>query len=107
MREGKFYLDFLEGHTFEGYTQDEKWNGFACPYFTYDQAMNIVTAWQGTGTEAYYDPNSDSFYFKMADSSDEVTEDRFEAVRLHEMKLYPIGAFSWIWDEESINETLV
>jgi hypothetical protein len=39
MREAKFSHDFLSDSEFRGYTRDRTYNGFACPYFSYDQAM--------------------------------------------------------------------
>ncbi len=55
MRPAKFEMDFLGSRDFEGYTYDEDWNGFACPHFTYEQAMQIVEAWIEEGSPAKYD----------------------------------------------------
>ena len=91
----RFTLDFLEGQQFEGYTRGEDWNGFACPYFTFDQAQCIADAWRGSGKNASYDNNRDEFTFEMQDGE----EDRFYSEEIEGVKLYPIGAGSWIWSE--------
>ena len=45
LREAKFVIEPLGETVFDGYTQDEDWNGWACPYFTFEQAERIVEAY--------------------------------------------------------------
>ncbi len=97
LRETSFYLDFLEGHNFNGFTENEEWNGFACPLFTREQGIQLVGAWRETGQSAEYDENSDSFIFNMADGE----QDIFLAKEVDGQKLYPIGASCWIWSEST------
>lgn len=96
MKQTRFAVDFLEGREFEGYTRGENWNGFACPYFTFDQAKRIVDAWPETGGTASYVSGGDEFIFQMSDGA----RDSFGPVEIEGMKLYPIGNGSWIWDEQ-------
>jgi len=101
MRGTKFSIDTLGSNEFEGYTQDEEWNGWACPYFTYEQAQRLVDAYRSCGWEARYDDKQDQFVFAIADDPDE--HDAYSAIYMEGLKLYPIGAFGWIW-EEAIDE---
>lgn len=96
MRATKFTIDSLDGYVFDGYTDGEEWNGFACPYFTYNQAEKVLEAYLATGRKAWYDADADRFVFEV-DGKDEV--DSFNAVELVGEKFYPVGAFCWIWDE--------
>jgi hypothetical protein len=57
MRVADFALDFLDDVTFEGYTQGETWNGFACPYFSFEQAQGMGasrrSAWLDAGVPVF------------------------------------------------------
>ena len=99
MRKTKFAIDFFDGQMFEGYTQGENWNGFACPYFTYEQAQVLLNAWQAKGWNARYDAKEDRFTFGVNTGGGEQEYDSFSAIELQGMKLYPVGAFYWIWEE--------
>src|SRR5689334_10027821 len=61
----KFTIDTLGARVFAGYTKDEDWNGWACPYFTFDQAESIVAAYHENGWPARYDQTNDHFVFSM------------------------------------------
>jgi hypothetical protein len=99
MREAKFSHDFLGDSEFRGYTRDEDYNGFACPYFTYDQAMLILQAWLEHGLAANYDENTDEFVFEVSGGEAGNEFQRFGAIYADGLKLYPIGVFDWIWEE--------
>jgi hypothetical protein len=99
MRMAKFVFDLLGDQSFEGYARLEYWYGFACPYFTYDQAQNVVEAWLSWVGQASYDSEHDQFTFEM------IIEGRknswsFSGVDIEGMRLYPVGAYYWFWDEE-------
>lgn len=101
MRATRFELEPLGEVAFDGYTMGEYWNGFDCPYFTFDQALLVTEACKATGWGAWYDAGQRSFKFVSPDnagSADETVE-YFEEVELDGRKLFPIGAFSWIWSE--------
>jgi hypothetical protein len=105
MRLAKFTIDPYGDAEFEGFTADEHWNGWACPYFTREQAMRIVEAHNRIGGgHARYDEATDSFLFSFA-SPDE--EDAFLAVNIGGRTLYPVGAFCWIWEESAKELTSV
>lgn len=99
MRETKFSTDPLGNRIFDGFTQDENWNGWACPYFTFDQAQQIVQAYQENGMKAWYDGASDAFSFEIDAGEGEKEIDTFPSQEMNGKKVYPIGAFCWIWEE--------
>jgi len=101
MEKQRFSIDFLDGEIFDGYTNGEYWNGFACPYFTFEQAQAIVSASRARGFDARYDAEADQFTFEMQNSESEDDRDSFPAVKIDNLKVYPIGAHCWIWDEVS------
>lgn len=95
MWESKFSIESLRGVEFDGSTGGEEWNGFACPYFTFEQGMRIVEAHNDSGElGVYYDEDKDSFVFDFPAGSEE-----FEAEIIEERKLYGIGCGTWIWEE--------
>ncbi len=96
MRAAKFIIDTFGNEAFDGFTLDETWNGWARPYFTFEQAQRIVEAHRSHGDKAWYDEAEDVFSFEMGE--DEV--DSFPAETIEGRKLYPIGTGCWIWEEE-------
>ena len=100
MRETLFSTDILGDDTFSGYTDGRTWNGWACPYFPFEQAQRLVAAWRDSGWKAGYDPKRDVFTFAAADGQAEADEpETFGGVEIGGKQLYPIGAGAWIWDE--------
>jgi hypothetical protein len=97
LRQAKFQMDYLDGK-FDGFTADDTWNGWGCPYFTFEQAQAYLAAHNKTvgGADgckpAFYDADSDAFVFPM----DEY-DDRYDATVIDGQKLYPIGAYGWCW----------
>ncbi len=91
-----FSLDMFSGVIFDGYTRGEDWNGFACPYFTFEQANQIVAITNENGIKAQYIEAEDAFMFVI-----EQETEMFYPARDEIIKLYPIGAFCWIWNQET------
>ena len=102
MKPTVFVIDSLPGCLFAGFTQGDTWNGWACPFFTRDEAQKIVAAHKENGQNAYYDSKSDAFAFEVASSGGDY--DIFTGIEAESVKLYPIGARCWIW-EEGIEES--
>lgn len=98
MRTSSFSLDALDNAVFEAYTNEENWNGWACPYFSFEGAQHLAEAWRGRGWPASYNEARDVFAFWM---QPEEEPESFAAVEVDGRKLYPIGAFSWMWEENS------
>jgi hypothetical protein len=64
-RKGVFAIEDWYG-PFEGWTADQHWNGWACPYFERDVALRIAAAWNEVTFEkdvfkAHYDEEHDQF----------------------------------------------
>ena len=68
LAEASFKLEPLEGQIFAGYTTGHAWNGWACPLFTRDQAVQVVEAWRNAGYKADYDGASNTFRFAPIDT---------------------------------------
>ena len=99
MCDAKFSIEVLGARSFDGYTQGETRNGWACPYFTFEQAQQIVKAHEESGHKAWCDEASDVFSFEVEPGRDLKEVDIFPAEGLNGKEFYPIGAFSWIWEE--------
>ena len=94
----------------EGQTYGQRWNGWACPYFTKQQGMAVVAAWNkecGTFsgvsddmTEreerpcARFDEETNMFRFYDGDSLND-----FKAETINGVEVWGIGAFGWTWEE--------
>ena len=85
---------------FAGFTLGENWNGWACPYFTRDQASALVEGWLALGGQAHYDAASDEFVFSSLEASDQLPE-RYGPTDVAGQRLYPIGTRAWIWEDVS------
>ena len=94
MRKARFTLESLGSAIFDGYTLGETWNGWACPYFTYDAALKITEAQNLMGESGWYEIALDQFVFDIQGE-----REIFTPVEIDNLKLYPIGNASWIWDE--------
>lgn len=92
---------------FIGYTAGQHWNGWACPYFTRDEAQKIVAYVNSTSSNVAdynlrYDASEDAF--KYHDCNED--EDEVFGVYVYEdqktgeiLELYAIGSHSWTWDD--------
>jgi hypothetical protein len=98
VRKAIFTIDTFEGEYFEGYTKDEDWNGWACPYFTFDQVQHIVEVHKRHGRWAGYDHDRDRYMFAPNYDNDREAE-FYSVIEAEGLKLYPVGAFNWIWEE--------
>jgi hypothetical protein len=94
MRKTGFKIDTFPGLTLNGYTNDEDWNGWACPYFTFEQSGKIVEAHKNIGQRAWFDEENDGFVFEIGDDME-----FYKAVKNNGHRLYPLGNGSWIWEE--------
>jgi hypothetical protein len=90
---------------FEGWTADEYWNGWACPYFERAATLRIVDAWNQVTFEndvfmARYDEERDQFCFH-AESDGEWECFGAQSINVdgRPITVYGIGAHCWIWEE--------
>lgn len=100
MEAATFSIDFIADKIFAGYTRGETWNGFSCPYFTFEQAQLLAGEWSKTGYTARYDATTDAFIFGVdtGGGPDQEDIDSFAAVEIAGTKYYPVGAGCWIWE---------
>lgn len=95
-----FTLDAFEGEEFEGYTQGETWNGFACPYLPFESAQRLMSVLRAEGQMAFYDEKTDQFVCAEEDE-DEEDADRYRAIEIEGLgKLYPVGSRVWTWERK-------
>ena len=100
---GRFIIEDWFG-PFEGWTAGQRWNGWECPYFEFETAIRMVDAWNNVAFDeeqyqARYDEKRDEFCFRDGGLEE---WDCFGAQTIESegktIKVYPIGAFCWIWD---------
>lgn len=97
MKKSLFTIDGFEG-IFEGYTQGQHWNGWACPYFTKEVAETIMNANNKYADEDFkmsYNADTDTFVRPY----DEDENEEFQGIDIDGIHLYPIGTMCWIWDD--------
>lgn len=76
---------------------DDRWNGFARPYFRKEDARFINDVLEAIGDERLvYDEHDDCF--DLFDGRERI--ERYYGVDIDGMHLYPIGAGSWVWLED-------
>lgn len=94
--EADFCMD-LSAERFSGYTDGDTWNGFACPYFPFDEAVRLL---EHFGNRWKYDEPANAFTVWALGSEDNEPE-VFAGIRIlvgnRDLEVYAIGAYSWIW----------
>lgn len=84
---------------FTGWSDGRVWNGWAMPHFEFPEAGKIIAA--VAPSTGRYDAALDAFVTVTSD--DELETWPAEIIALPDggtVKVYPVGAGSWIWDEE-------
>jgi len=112
MRQADFTMDcYPENVVIKGYTSGHTWNGWSCPLFTKDSAMQImelqkdIIAYSKEMGCDYYELtyNEQDESFELSYRCDEGEE--YESVEvIHPitkdgLKLYDIGSSNWCWYE--------
>jgi hypothetical protein len=97
MKAMNFQID--GGKQYAGFSEGEYWNGWACPFFTLEVAHEIAKDVSAEFPNALvYDEEDDSFVSRD-DAYPKEEWERFKGVVKDGVKLYPVGSWSWIWDE--------
>ena len=84
-----------------GYTDGDRWNGWATPYFEKSEAIRVMEDYnKNTESPIFYNEEYDTFYHFGTDNySGEMWKgERYqteEGIKI----LYGIGAYCWIWDD--------
>lgn len=100
MKKSFFALDALGNQEFEGLDTTEHWNGWAVPFFTFEQAQQIVAAWRSAGWEASYSERIDAFVFGACNEEHDGEEhESFGAFERDGTKLYVVGSYVWTWEK--------
>lgn len=97
-RRSYFSIEGVE-EQFEGWSDGRHWNGWAMPHFEFQQAQRVVAAFDPEN--GHYNASTDSFVTRTSDGDEESWLG--ETIALPdggEVKVYPVGTGSWIWDEE-------
>ena len=96
-----FTMDSLPGKVYPGYTDGDDWNGWACPYFERPQAEAVLRASEPNGFLWRYDADGDAYVVRYNQAEDAAPE-VFEGIDIEVdgvlARVYPIGAYSWIWE---------
>lgn len=85
---------------------NERWNGWALPYFTYDEAVKVLDACVAMSDisdidEWHYEADVDCFVYHDLNADEDVYCDgRPLDVDGEDVVAYPIGTGAWIWDED-------
>lgn len=96
-RRSRFVIEGTDS-VFQGWTDGRDWNGWAMPHFEFSEAQRVIESL--TDFNGKYDVGRDCFVTRVADDEDEVWE--AQSVTLlggAQIKVYGIGAGSWIWEE--------
>ncbi len=102
------YAEWFE-KKYRAWVTGQKWNGWAMPFFEFDEAMKYATDSQKEGTGAgmtQYDPARDAFV-TLRDDPEETEVDEATVILVKgrgALKVYPIGAGSWTWSEAREDE---
>jgi len=107
-RSADVYAEWFD-KKYRAWLTGQKWNGWAMPYFEFEEAMKYATDSQAEGTGAghtAYDPVRDAFVTTRDEGeADEVDEATVILVKGRgAIKVYPIGAGSWTWSEARDDE---
>jgi hypothetical protein len=91
--EGEFYA--------QGITLGQRWNGFHCPYFTYENALKVL-AMQESKQETI---EQGAYFYEISEDKKgilEITEEEtnfLSAKNIEGKFYYPIGFCNWVWME--------
>ena len=95
----KMKFEIYGGYSYIGYSEGKTWNGWQCPLFDMEVALQIAKDFSAVNDYLVYDEATDSFKYKTEDYADGEF-DTFSSVMKDGKKFYAIGAFSWCWDGE-------
>ena len=90
----------------EGITYGNTWNGWACPYFTFENAL-LISEWVNKDqdyckehqlpiAQMTYDEAKDTFFY-VQDLDVPSDVDEYEVSIIDGIKYYAIGSHGWCW----------
>jgi len=96
MKKKLFHVEGLG--VFVGYESGEFWNGFSCPYFKKEVALDIIDKFKDQPfCKAWYDEEKDKFVLQSLNQMDLI----HEAEIIDGEKYYQIGGHIWTWTVDS------
>lgn len=78
----QFAIDSLPDMVFEGYTNNDTWNGWACPFLKKEEAEKILSASEQNNFTWKYDADADAFVVENKDDKDEHEAEIFESLTI-------------------------
>lgn len=87
-----------DGQSFACYLDGSKWNGWAMPYFTKEQADAYLAATPDGMTGSFDEARNVYVFTCEGEEPYEVEAEVIDADGQH-VTVYPIGAGYWVWDE--------
>lgn len=93
-----------EGPSYQVYSRGEHWNGWQCPYFSFEEATKLTEHPYLIGLK--YDAEKDQFIYDDPEYADDTTyeADIYEAETItvdgKQIKVYGIGAYAWCWHKD-------
>ena len=98
-RSSLFSLESVDG-AFKAWTNGRLWNGWEKPHFELQEAQKLIAAMNDP--KIRYDSAKDLFITGNGEIDDEVWPGQvLIALGPNHVKVYPIGAGSWCWEEVS------
>lgn len=106
MKESAFEIGEIEA-IYKGYAEGTHWNGWACPWFTFDVAKEIMNEYNIScdGDCMIYNSREDMFAIVQANGDIEKYEGKDFIVNGKNLHLYPVGNSSWVWDDIAENQS--
>jgi hypothetical protein len=100
-RHTKFALDFFDdGESIEGITFGDTWNGWACPYFTFENGMKLLNWFD----EGYLSYDAEKDVFNYVDDNYDDCVDSYKPTIIEGKKYYCIGGYNFCWYEVKQND---
>ncbi|MEO8612971.1 MAG: hypothetical protein ABI690_34075 [Chloroflexota bacterium] len=97
----QFCIKGITNTQFQGYTDGDTWNGFACPYFERTVAEQILNNAAKHGISWLYNYEYDAFIVRSISDPDGYAPEEFQghmiAIDGKETRVYGIGAYTWMW----------
>ncbi len=112
LQSATFALDAFGDRYFHGFTDGKRWNGFACPLFSLEEALRLTRINNATTYcgRIEYDAIRDAFVFdEHADGDDNALPSVpvvFWPEFVDGQKVYGIGASAWCWYEVDADDDL-
>ena len=102
LQPAKFRIDSLPDLVFDGFSDGDHWNGWACPYFSRQEAERVLKASTAIGFQWTFDEQQNAFSVRNINDPEDAEPESFEGIQMDingkTQTLYGVGAYSWIWE---------